>query len=116
MILSVKWRVLIWAALVIGAVAVVGLGVDIVVAGPDKAAVLAGIVVGFCEVVGAGFAVVSWAGERKSTQPAVPKAPDAPGSQPTAGSGKYVVDARDATGVQVGDGNTQHVDTRPDHS
>lgn len=31
----------------------------------------------------------------------------------TGGSGKYTVDARHATGVQVGDGNVQHVDARP---
>ena len=112
----------------IGAVTVVGLGVDIVVAGPDEAAVLAGIVVGFCEVVGAVLAVSGWAGERRSAEPAETAEPairqnSVPESQPIAaggdddsGGGKYIVDARGATGVQVGDGNTQHIDARPERS
>lgn len=32
---------------------------------------------------------------------------------PTDASGKYVVDARGSTGVQVGDGNVQNVNGRP---
>jgi hypothetical protein len=103
-----------WTALIVGAVTVAGLGVDIAVAGPDKAAVLAGIVVGFCEVVGVVLAVVGWAGERRSGEPTrlANRDNSVPESQPAAGGRKYVVDARDATGVQVGDGNTQHVDVR----
>lgn len=121
MIWSMRWRVLLWAALVIGAVAAVGLGVDIVVAGPGQASVLAGIVAGFSELVAAVLAVAGWAGVRRSaaaTQRAgrhgsVPE-PGAPAnvSRPATGTGKYVVDAHGATNVQIGDGNTQHVDAR----
>jgi hypothetical protein len=115
MIWSVRWRVLSWTALAIGAVAAVGLGVDIAVAGPDKASVLAGIVVGFCELVGAVLAMITWSGERRSADASVrdvsAPASDSGGTKPA--TGKYVVDARGAAGVQVGDGNVQHVDARP---
>jgi hypothetical protein len=115
---SVKWRVLIWIALVLGAVTVAGLGVDIAVAGPDKAAVLAGIIVGFCEVLGVVLAAVGWAGERRSAVPTQLAIRDnsVPESQPTAGGRKYVVDSRYATGVQVGDVNVLHIEARPERS
>ncbi len=119
------WRVLTWLAIVIAAVAAVSLGVDAVVAGLGKAAGLAGVIAGFCELGALALAVTGWAGhrreaaERPAPEPARGPERTEPaqqagqaGTPPGGGSGKYGVDARQAEGVQIGDGNTQHNDFR----
>lgn len=113
---GVRWRVLMWAAVVIAAVAAAGLGAMVAVAGVDKAAGLAGVIVGFCEVAALLVAVVGWAGDRRAAATDRPGAAAAPAGTavlpPPAGTAKYVVDASNAQGVQTGDGNTQHNDFR----
>lgn len=121
-----KWRVLIWCAGAVAALAAVALVIDVAVAGWDQAAGVAGVVVAFCELAAFALGVAAWAGESRrtaatsaTTDPAV----DTPGSTvPTTGvpvsaapegAGKYTVDARDARAVQIGDGNVQHNDVRP---
>lgn len=121
-----RWRVLLWAALAIGATAAVVLGVDIVVAGRGAASGLAGIIAAFCELVAVVLLVTSWVGERRSAatrrairdgsvpEPGASAPVDEPviGGATSPGGAKYVVDARGATGVQIGDGGVMHVDAR----
>lgn len=113
-----------WAAIAVGSAAVVGLAIDVIVAGTGKAAGMASVIAGFCELVAVVLAVAGWAGERRSVATAqtlrnasVPHGGVRGEARPVAGysgeAGKYQVDARQAEGVQVGDGNTQNVIFRP---
>lgn len=63
---GVKWRALVWAAVLIATAAAVLLGVVALTAGLAAASGLAGVVVGFCELVAVALAVIGWAGERQS--------------------------------------------------
>jgi RIP homotypic interaction motif len=130
---TVKWRVLTWVAVVVAVAAAADLVADLAVGGPGKASALAGVIAGFCELGALVLGVSAWAGQRRSAseqaseqrEPATPHEPEraaperdgagaapesAPG--PDSASGKYVVDARLAQGVQIGDGNTQRNDFR----
>ena len=108
---GVTWGVVKWGAVVVGAGTAVGLGVDVAVSGLQGAQGVAGVVGGLCEVVAVVIALVGWANEKRSS--AVTPVLPAPGAaaEPSAvrgGRGKYVVDARDAKHVQIGDGNTMN--------
>jgi hypothetical protein len=120
MMQSVRWRVLIWVAVLLGAAAAAGLGVDVAVAGLDKAAGLAGVIVGFCELGALVLGIAAWAAERRaSTARLAPPDPSVLGMAgrtggPVAGleerASRYRVDARHAGQVQIGDGtNIQHI-------
>lgn len=108
--------------MIIAAVAAVGLGIDVAVAGTTQAAGLAGVIVGFCELGALVLGVVSRAAQRhEAKEQQASSLPDAPGTapqepernaQPGNASGKYVVDARQAQGVQIGDHGIQRVEFR----
>jgi hypothetical protein len=112
-----KWRILLGLAALIAATAAVGLGVEVAVAGPGQAAGLAGVIAGFCELGAVLLGVAGWAaqhragGDRRAA--GAPGGPDpdesglAAGNAAVGAAGKYVVDARHARGVQVGDRNIQ---------
>jgi len=119
-----RWRLLRWVAVIFATAAAAGLAVEIAVAGTEQAAALAGVIVGFCELAALLLGVTAWVGERQTSA----KAQQAKGT-PSAGNissgsktpvadkrgqdGKYVVDARGATGLQVGENNTQNIISRP---
>jgi len=119
---GMKWRALVWAAVLIAAAAAVMLGVVAVTAGLAAASGLAGVVAGFCELVAVALAVIGWAGERQSATGSERKETNASAPsirQPAAGQGsasghgcaKYAVTLRDsAQGVMIGDGNVQNID------
>jgi type VI protein secretion system component VasK len=118
-----RWRVLVWGAVVIAAAAAAGLALDVTVVGTGKAAALAGVIAGFCELAALVLGVFAWAGQRraaaasreeKETSPVAAARDDSGGADATQAGvdTKYVVDARRAAGVQVGEGNTQHVVSR----
>jgi hypothetical protein len=102
----------------VAAVAAVGLGVAVAVAGVDKAAGLAGVIVGFCELGALMLGVVGWVGQQRAAagtpgpEVAAVSGSAAEPKPPTAQPATYVVDARQAQGVQTGEGNTQHNDYR----
>lgn len=106
----------------VAVVAAAGLGVDVAVAGIDKASGLAGVIAAFCELVAVVLAIAGRAGQRRSTATRARQAPSAPEptgdgdtDRPKDGNGasaKYAVDASHAEGVQIGDGNTQYLDYR----
>jgi hypothetical protein len=104
-------QLLIRLAVLIGVAAAAGLGADVAVAGTGKAAELAGVIAGFCELGAVLLGVVAWAGDRRPgavpTEVAKKPVQDSPAS-----AAKYVVDARHARGVQAGDGAAQHNDFR----
>lgn len=115
-----RWRLLRWIALIIAAAAAVGLAVDVAVYGTNQAAALAGVIVGFCELGALLLGVTAWVVERqrsaKARQPeGTPSAGStssdskAPAADKYHQDGKYVVDARGASGLQVGENNTQHI-------
>ena len=122
-----KWRVLVRAAVLIAAAAAVMLGVVAVTTGLTAASGLAGVIVGFCELVVVALAVIGWAGERRSataagkegTSTSAPSAGrPAPGQGPASGhsGGKYAVTVGgNAQGIMIGDGNVQNVDLRHSH-
>lgn len=98
--------------------AAVGLGVDIVVAGISRAAALAGVIVGFCEIGALLLALAAWVAERRE-RPArgLPPAHGPTGQEdaaagPAVTSPKFVVDAGQAGVVQIGDHGIQHVHAR----
>jgi len=118
---DVRWRVLVWAAVLIAAAAAVALVVVAATAGLTAASGLAGVIVGLCELVAVALAVIGWAGRRRpsaaageeGTSTSAPSAgqPD-PGQGLAAGrsSGKYTVSLGDnAQGVMIGDGNVQNI-------
>ncbi len=118
-----KGHVLIGLAVAIAVAGAIAIGVEVAMAGIDKAAGLAGVIVGFCElaalVLGVAGFMASRRGESRgederqrggeaeaaATAPVTP-APCSPAEGP-ASQGKYVVDIREASGVQVGDNNVQ---------
>lgn len=112
-----KWRVLVWIAAATAVAAAAGLGVDVAVAGTDKAAGLAGIIVGFCELAAVVLAVVGLTGQRRTTEAGSQVPRRDPGAKvgdpadsaraPQSEIGKYRVDAHGAEGLQIGDNNTQ---------
>lgn len=109
-----RWRLLVWTAVAIAVMAVIGLGIDVALEGITRAAELAGVIVAFCEVGLLLLAVVSLARERRSVR-AYPE----PNIQPTESaaeggrqSRKYKVDVRDSTGVMIGDQNKQTINIR----
>jgi hypothetical protein len=121
-----NWRLVTVLAVVIAAAAGAGLGVDVVVAGTARASGLAGVIVGFCELVALVLGVASWAAHRRearerhasglpeASEVPVPVAPEsAADARPGNASPKYVVDARGAHGVQVGDHGIQHNEFGP---
>jgi hypothetical protein len=100
---------------------------DLAVGGPGKASALAGVIAGFCELGALVLGVSAWAAQRRAAsgqagdqrEPADPPGPQrsAPGQNgadavPQSAPGKYVVDARQAQAIQIGDGNTQRNDFR----
>ena len=118
-----KGRLLVGLAVTIAVAGAIAIGVDAAVAGIDKAAGLAGVIVGFCELAAlalgvAGFMADRREGRSKGERPGVGEvaaaatSPSAPASGAPADGpavqGKYVVDVRDASGVQIGDHNVQH--------
>jgi|SRR5450755_3855750 hypothetical protein len=115
-------RVLVWAAVGLAAAAAAGLAVDVAFEGLEKAAGLAGVVVGFCELGALALAVIGWAAHRRasgdqSASKVTPAQPtDGVECVPTTRAGtaesKYAVDIGEAQGVQIGDGNTQSNDFR----
>jgi hypothetical protein len=111
---AVKWRILIWLAVVTGVIAAAGLGADVVAAGPVQAERLAGVMTGFCELGALALGVAGWSARRRDTscesEPGPLGMPEGDRIAPTAGSdaAKYVVDAHRARGVQVGEHATQH--------
>jgi hypothetical protein len=115
-----RWRFLIWLAALIAVAAAAGLVADVAVAGIGAAATLAGVIAGFCELVAVVLGVSAWTAERRSS--GTGRRAENAGSGASARSasetlvpathgddGKYVVDARGADGLQIGDGNTQHI-------
>jgi hypothetical protein len=114
-------RVLLWVAVLVASGAAAGLAIDVVIAGTSEAAGLAGVIAGFCELAALVLGVAAWAGERRAADARAVEAVKDVSSAVAAGGrsaspadgqrrdGKYVVDARGAEGLQVGDGNTQHV-------
>jgi hypothetical protein len=120
---KVKWRVITWLAVAIAVAAAIGLGADTAIDGTASAAGLAGVIAGFCELGALTLGVAGWAGQRREPgeRPApggslapergAEKSEEASATQ-TDTPGKYVVDARQAQGVQIGDGNVQHNDFR----
>ncbi len=118
-----KGRVLIGLAVTIAVAGAIAIGVDVAVAGIDKAAGLAGVVVGLCELAALVLGVAGFMADRRGESrgetdrqvsgdaAAVAAAPRAPASVSQADGpavhGKYVVDVRDASGVQIGDNNVQ---------
>jgi hypothetical protein len=108
---GVTWGVVKWGAVVVGAGTAVGLGVDVAVSGLQGAQGAAGLVGGLCAVIAVVVAIVGWANEKRSSAvtPVLP-VPDVVTEPSTVrgGGGKYVVDARDAKHVQIGDGNTMN--------
>jgi hypothetical protein len=116
---EVRWSVLTWLAVAIALAAAACLAVDIAVAGPGQAAGLAGVIAGFCELAALVLGVAAWAARRQATDNhsgrSASRVAEKDGeTAPTAreGADKYVVDSRQARGIQVGDGNTQHNDFR----
>jgi hypothetical protein len=112
----VKWRILLYLAVLIAAAAAAGLGVEVAVAGPGPAAGLAGVIAGFCELGALLLGVAGWAaqhraGDRRAAGARHQPDPDdsglAAGNAAADAVGKYVVDARHARGVQIGDRNVQ---------
>lgn len=123
MIGGVKWRLLAVAAAVIGLVGAAGLGVDVAVAGVDRASASAGVIAGFCELTAFVLGMTGWVAKRRTalTGADSPGATAAGGraadvnheaSGETEGSAKYEVDARDTRGLQIGDHNIQRNDFR----
>lgn len=122
---AVKWRVLVWAAVLIAAAAAVVLGVVAVEEGLTAASGLAGVIAGFCELTAVALAVIGWVGKRRSvtdTRKEETRATSAPSAGPHdanqhladgRGGGKYVVNLGDnAQGTVIGDGNILHNDLR----
>lgn len=118
---------LVWAAVLIAAAAAAMLGVVAVTAGLAAASGLAGLVVGFCELVAVTLAILGWVGERRSATEAAKEEPSislpsagrpAPSRDPASGhsSGKYAVTLGDSNqGTMIGDGNVQNIDLRYSH-
>jgi hypothetical protein len=125
----VNWRAVTWLAVAVMVAAAVGLALDAGLAGVTQASGLAGVIVGFCELGALLLAVVSWTAERRrasaepdpapaaavtpepaaaTPEPAPPQTAPPQTATPEAAPAKYVVDLRDAHGVQVGDHNIQH--------
>lgn len=115
-----RWRLLLWVAVVTATAVAAGLAVDVAVAGTGPAAALAGIIAGFCELAALLLGITAWVGGRQASA----KIQQAKGTPSAGGSnsspkpavankrgqdGKYVVDARGATGLQIGESNTQHI-------
>jgi hypothetical protein len=119
MINSMRSRVLVWVAVLVASGAAAGLALDVAVAGTSEATGLAGVIAGFCELAALVLGVTAWAGERRvagagrrAEDGSSAAAADGCSRSPAAGQredGKYVVDARGAEGLQVGDGNSQHI-------
>jgi hypothetical protein len=118
-----KWRLLLWSAALLVIAGAAGIVADAAVAGVGKASGLAGVIAGLCELAGLMLAVAGLAGRRRAALPGgdsrdgSPADPAAAG--PSRGAGgetegrpKYVVDARESSALQVGDGNLQHNDFR----
>ena len=107
-----------WLACVIGAGSAAGLAADVVVAGMGRAAGLAGVIVGFCELGALVLGVAARTGEQQARserrEGRVPEVADEGGDGRLTGgmAGKYVVDARHSRGVQVGDRSVQRNDFR----
>lgn len=116
---SMRWRLLRWIAMIIATAAATGLAVDVAVAGTGQAAALAGVIVGFCELTALLLGITAWVGKRQASakaqqvKGAVSTGNTASGSETSVAKrtqdGKYEVDARWATGLQVGENNTQHI-------
>ena len=110
---------LVRVAAVIAAAAAIGLAVDIAIAGTGRAAALASVIAGFCELGALVLGATAWAAGRRASaaaqseeaQPAVrtSSSPKSPIPDKRGQDGKYVVDARGAAGLQIGDGNVQRV-------
>jgi hypothetical protein len=111
----VRWRLLVWLAVAFALAAAAALGADVVVVGPDKAAALAGVIAGFCELGALVLGVVGWMGERRvagdrsgsGVAYVGGKGREGPVADARVSEGMYVVDSRHARGVQVGDHNFQ---------
>ncbi|WP_283136730.1 RIP homotypic interaction motif-containing protein [Rhizohabitans arisaemae] len=120
-----RWRVVTWAAGVVGLTAAIGLVLIVISEGPAKAAGPAGVIAALCEVLAVTLAVTGWAGLRRSAAEQASRteaadrdasaAPTGGGAWPAASqgeaakAGKYTVDVRHAEGVQIGEHNTQHI-------
>jgi hypothetical protein len=110
----VRWRILWWAAAALAAAGGAGLLAEVATAGLGRAAGLAGVIGGFCELGALVLGVAGLARDRRSARgsaadaaaaPAPGPEPSSPGSQGAAV--KYVVDSRGAAGVLIGDGGIQ---------
>jgi hypothetical protein len=120
---GMRSRVLVWVALMIAAAAAAGLAVDVAIAGTSNATGLAGVIAGFCELAAVVLGIAAWAGERRVAEEGR-QAENASSTATADGESttraevphgedrKYVVDARGAEGVQVGNSNTQYVISR----
>src|SRR2546421_6826117 len=119
-----RWRLLRWVAVVIAAAAAAGSAVDVAVPGTDQAAALAGVIVGFCELAALLLGVTAWVGERQASAMAkqakgmsyagsTSSSLKTPAADKRSPDGKYVVDARGAIGLQVGENNTQYITSPP---
>jgi hypothetical protein len=119
---GVKWRVLVWAAVLIAAGAAITLGVIAVTSGLTASSGLAGFIVGFCELLAVTLAVIGWAGQHRPSADEEKEKTSASVSssgQPDAGQGlapgrsgvKYAVTlGNSARGVMIGDSNVQNID------
>jgi hypothetical protein len=122
---DVKWRVLVWVAVLIATAAAVVLGVVAVEEGLTAASGLAGVIVAFCELAAVVLAVIGWVGKRRpvsDTRKDETRTRSVPSAGPDdahkhladgRGGGKYVVNLGDnAQGTVIGDGNILHNDLR----
>lgn len=116
-----RWRVVTWTAVAIAAAAAIGLGVVAGLRGLDKAAGLAGVIVGFCELGALVLGVAAWSAERRGAgrepdprssrvcdEGQAPPAPPGPPVPAAPRAGKYVISAETIEKSQVGDGNIQY--------
>jgi hypothetical protein len=120
---NTKWRLLLWSAALLAIAGAAGIVADAAVAGVGKASGLAGVIAGLCELAGLVLGVAGLTGRRRAVLPdgdsrdGSPAGPAA--ADPSRGTGGgtggrpiYVVDARESSALQVGDGNLQHNDFR----
>lgn len=130
-----RWRVLVWVTCAIAGLALAGLIADLAVAGLNQAAAVSGVIAGVAALAALVIAVAdlpggvggasekdAHAGDRpgeKASGDGAGEAAAADGATATPGppagqeshppAGKFMVDARNAGNVQVGDWGVQHI-------
>lgn len=118
---GLRWRVLAWAAAVVAAAGVAGLGAQVAIAGVDKASGLAAVIAGFCELAAFTLGVAGWASRRRMNSAGIgmehadtvaSAAAEGAGPDEARAGAKYEIDARGAHVGHVGDGGFHYADYR----